>query len=62
MQSEEYVYRGGIHQRVMGRWFRIENRRIVDHDQYRNDLESRADNSAIFADDPKEAPECSPAP
>ena len=39
--DDRYEYKGAIHQRVEGIWFRIENNIIVDRDQYRHDLEAR---------------------
>lgn len=39
--DDRYEYKGAIHQRVAGIWFRIENNIIVDRDQYRHDLEAR---------------------
>jgi hypothetical protein len=41
--ADEYEYKGAIHQRVAGIWFRIEGGRIVDRDQYRHDIESRVE-------------------
>lgn len=40
--EEKYDFKGGTHQRVNGLWFRIEGNAIVDHDQYRHDLEERS--------------------
>jgi len=40
--DDHYIWQGGRHQRINGIWYRIENNIIVDRDQYRHDLESRA--------------------
>ena len=49
--DEHYPWLNGRHQRINGVWYRIVDNIIVDKDQYRYDLESRATARAARAQD-----------
>lgn len=52
IKDDSYLWGNGRHQRLAGIWFRIVGNKIVDRDQYRHDLESRAD--ALLRSEPRE--------